>query len=238
MDIIPAIDLKEGQCVRLVRGEMDQSTVYSDSPGDQAAAWENAGANRIHVVDLDGAFAGAPRNGPAIAEIVRRVQARVQVGGGIRDMDRIQAYLDSGVDRVILGTAALEDPDLVAAACERYPGRIVVGIDARDGKVAVRGWAETSDTTAVDLTRRLSAVGVAAVVYTDISRDGMLTGPNFEATQEMADSSPIPVIASGGISSIEDLRRLTGLRNVNGAIVGKALYTGRIDLQEALSLQP
>lgn len=236
MEIIPAIDLKEGQCVRLVRGEMDQSTVYSDSPGDMAARWEQAGASRIHVVDLDGAFAGAPRNGAAVAEIVRRVQVKVQVGGGIRDMERIRAYLDAGVDRVILGTAALEDPDLVATACERYPGRIVAGIDAKDGKVAVRGWAETSDTTAIDLTRRLSAVGVAAVIYTDISRDGMLSGPNFDATQDMADASPIPVIASGGISSLDDLKRLALLRNVTGAIVGKALYTGAIELHEALRL--
>jgi phosphoribosylformimino-5-aminoimidazole carboxamide ribotide isomerase len=234
MEIIPAIDLKNGACVRLIRGEMDQATVYSDNPAETAAKWEAQGASRIHVVDLDGAFQGEPMNLPAIRAIVGAVKARVQIGGGIRDLARIDEYLDSGVDRVILGTIALEDPQLVRAACAKHPGRIVVGIDARDGLVAVRGWAETSKTTAVDLVRELSNAGVAAVIYTDISRDGMLSGPNYEATREMAAASPIPVIASGGISAVEDLLQLTQIPNVQGAIVGKALYTGRIDLADAI----
>ncbi len=234
MEIIPAIDLKEGQCVRLVQGEMDKATVYSDSPGETAARWEAAGAARIHVVDLDGAFDGEPRNLPAIREIVAAVKGKVQVGGGIRTLERIASYLEAGVDRVILGTIALEDPALVEEACRRWPGRIIVGIDAKDGKVAVRGWAEVSATSATDLARRFAEAGVAAIIYTDISRDGMLSGPNLEAMREMTEASPIPVIASGGISEVKDLHDLAAIPRVTGAIVGKALYAGRIDLAEAI----
>jgi phosphoribosylformimino-5-aminoimidazole carboxamide ribotide isomerase len=236
IETIPAIDIKDGRCVRLRQGEMDQVTVYAERPADAAKQWAGFGPRRIHIVDLDGAVQGKPANLPAIEEIVRNVAVKVQIGGGIRNMDTIRAYLDRGVERVILGTIALEDPAFVEEACKAYPGQIVVGIDARDGKVAVRGWAETSDTTAVALAQRLSSAGVAAIVYTDISRDGMMSGPNFEATAEMAQASPIPIIASGGISRIEDLAQLSRIENVVAAIVGKALYTGAIDLKAALAL--
>jgi phosphoribosylformimino-5-aminoimidazole carboxamide ribotide isomerase len=236
MDIIPAIDLKDGQCVRLRQGEFDQVTTYAEDPVAVARRWDAGGPARIHVVDLDGALLGEPKNRGAITGIVAAVKARVQVGGGIRDLATIDAYLGLGVDRVILGTAALENPQLVADACKKHPGRIVVGIDARGGKVAVRGWAETSGTTAVELSHRLADSGVAAIVYTDISRDGMLTGPNLEATGEMARESRIPIIASGGISELQDLRNLAQIPNVQATIVGKALYVGKFTLAEALAI--
>lgn len=236
MQIIPAIDIKDGQCVRLRQGEFDQVTTYAVDPVVAASRWDAANPERIHVVDLDGALEGQPKNRAAIEGIVHAVKAKVQVGGGIRDLATIKAYLDLGVERVILGTVALENPALVAEACRLYPGRIVVGIDARGGKVAVRGWAETSETTAIDLSRRLADAGVTAIVYTDISRDGMLQGPNLEATAEMAAASPVPIIASGGISSLDDLRNLAKINNVTASIVGKALYAGRFTLEEALAL--
>ena len=236
MQIIPAIDIKNGQCVRLTQGEFDQVTTYAENPADAAMKWDAYAPARIHVVDLDGALQGEPRNRQHIANIVAAVKAKVQIGGGIRDLATIQAYLSLGVDRVILGTVALEDPALVEQACRAHPGRIVVGIDARGGKVAVRGWAETSETTAVELSKRLGNMGVAAIVYTDIARDGMLSGPNFEATTEMAQESPVPIIASGGISSLADLEQLAKIANVAGAIVGKALYAGKIDLKQALKV--
>lgn len=236
-EVIPAIDIKDGQCVRLIQGQMDQVTVYHRNPGDVAVHWANAGATRIHVVDLDGAVQGEPRNRRPITEIATRVHAKVQVGGGIRDLGTIDAYLDMGIDRVILGTAALENPSLVERACAKHPGRIVVGIDARGGRVAVRGWAETSAMQAIDLAQQLGSVGVAAIIYTDIARDGMLSGPNLEATASLAAESPVPIIASGGIRSIEDLRALRAISGCVGAIVGKALYTGTIEFPEALQLQ-
>lgn len=236
MQIIPAIDIKDGQCVRLRQGEFDQVTKYAEDPVEVAARWDAFHPERIHVVDLDGALEGQPKNRAAIEGIVRKVKAKVQVGGGIRDLATIKAYLDLGVERVILGTVALENPALVAEACRLYPGCIVVGIDARGGKVAVRGWAETSETTAIDLSRRLADAGVTAIVYTDISRDGMLQGPNLEATAEMAAASPVPIIASGGISGLDDLRNLAKIKNVTASIVGKALYAGRFTLAEALAL--
>lgn len=236
MQIIPAIDIKDGQCVRLRQGEFDQVTKVAENPIVAASRWDAANPDRIHVVDLDGALEGQPKNRAVIEAIVRSVKAKVQVGGGIRDLATIKAYLDLGVERVILGTVALENPALVAEACRLYPGRIVVGIDARGGKVAVRGWAETSETTAIDLSLRLADAGVTGIVYTDISRDGMLQGPNLEATAEMAAASPVPIIASGGISGLDDLRNLAKIKNVTAAIVGKALYAGRFTLAEALAL--
>lgn len=236
MDIIPAIDIKDGACVRLSQGEFDRSTTYAEDPVAVAKKWDASAPARIHVVDLDGALHGEPRNRGLIAGIVKVVKAKVQIGGGIRDLATVRAYLELGIDRVILGTAALENPDMLAEACKAHPGQIVVGIDARDGKVAVRGWAETSGTTAVELAKRLAGIGVAAIVYTDISRDGMLSGPNIAATREMAVKSPVPIIASGGISSLEDLRNLAALPNLSGAIVGKALYAGKFTLPEALAI--
>jgi phosphoribosylformimino-5-aminoimidazole carboxamide ribotide isomerase len=236
MEIIPAIDIKDGNCVRLKQGEFDQVTKYAEVPVDAAKRWDASSPGRIHVVDLDGALEGEPKNRTAITGIVGAVKAKVQVGGGIRDMKTIDAYLGMGVDRVILGTAALENPALVKEACAKHPGHIVVGIDARGGKVAVRGWAETSETTAVELSKQLADYGVSAIVYTDISKDGMLSGPNFEATAEMARQSPIPIIASGGISSLDDLKKLAEIPGVVGAIVGKALYVGKFTLEEALKI--
>ncbi len=236
MEIYPAIDIKDGRCVRLRQGEMDQVTVYNENPADQAAEWEAQGSGWIHVVDLDGAVQGEQVNGKAVEAIVKRVKARVQIGGGIRDMQRIDAYLGMGVERVILGTAALENPQLVREACAKYPGRIAVGIDARGGLVAIRGWAETSATRAVDLAKVLGDAGVSAIIYTDISRDGMLSGPNIPATAEMAGASPIPVIASGGISTLDDLRALAKHPGIVGSIVGKALYNGNIALADALAI--
>jgi len=238
MEIIPAIDLKGGKCVRLVQGDMDKATVFSDDPVATAKRWEACGAARLHVVDLDGAFDGAPKNRSTIEKIVDSLKIPVQVGGGIRRIETIEAYVDLGVDRVILGTVAQKDPELVIKACELYHGRIVVGIDAKSGKVAIKGWAEVTSESAMDLAAEYEDYGVAAIIYTDISRDGMMVGPNIEATRELALSIDIPVIASGGISSLEDIKSILALENdgVEGVITGKAIYSGALRLEDAISL--
>ena len=231
MILYPAIDLKGGQCVRLLRGEMDAATVYGDDPGAQAASFEAAGCGWVHVVDLDGAFAGRAVNAAAVQSILKSVTVPVQLGGGIRDMAAIARWLDAGIRRVVLGTVALRDPDLVKAACRQYPERIAVGIDARGGKVAVEGWAETSEMTATDLALAFEDAGVAAIVFTDIDRDWAMQGPNLEATGALARLLTTPVIASGGVSSLEDLVAIKALEadGVAGAIVGRALYDGRVE---------
>lgn len=236
MIVIPAIDLKDGKCVRLEQGLMERDTVFSDNPGAQARAWQDQGAELLHIVDLDGAFAGEPKNRAAIEAIVRAVSIPTQLGGGIRDIATIEAYLALGISRVIIGTAAQRNPELVKEACLKFPGRIVVGIDAKDGMVAVQGWAEVTGITAVDLARKFEGFGVAAIIYTDISRDGMLQGPNLEATRQLAEAVNIPVIASGGLSTLQDIRDLMTVESagVTGVITGKAIYTGAINLAEAI----
>lgn len=236
-EIIPAIDVLEGRCVRLAQGRFEEATVYGDDPGAVAERFARHGVPRLHVVDLDGARAGRPVNLPALRRVVERAGGiPVQTGGGLRDLASVEAVLAAGAGRAILGTAALRDPELVRTAARRFPERIVVGIDARDGRVAVSGWLETSEADAAELAARFADAGVAAVVYTDIERDGMLTGPNLEATARLAESSGLPVILSGGVASEDDLRRAAKLapRGVAGAIVGRALYTGAVDLSRAL----
>jgi len=236
--LFPAIDLKDGQCVRLKLGEMDQATVFNDDPADQAAQFEAQGFSYLHVVDLNGAFAGKPVNGAAVDAILARVKMPVQLGGGIRDLATVETWLTKGIRRVILGTIAVRDPALVREACKRFPGRIAVGIDAKGGKVAVEGWAETSELTAIDLARRFEDAGVSAIIYTDIERDGILKGLNLPATAELARATSIPVIASGGLASIADVKALMQpeYRLLEGAITGRALYDGRIDPKEALAV--
>jgi phosphoribosylformimino-5-aminoimidazole carboxamide ribotide isomerase len=236
--LFPAIDLKDGQCVRLKLGEMDEATVFNDDPAAQAADFEAQGFTYLHVVDLNGAFAGKPVNGAAVDAILDRVKMPVQLGGGIRDLATIEMWLTKGIRRVILGTIAVRDPALVKEACRAFPGRIVVGIDAKGGRVAVEGWAETSELTAIDLARRFEDAGVSALIYTDIERDGVLKGLNLPATAELARSTAIPVIASGGLASIDDVKALLTpeYRLLEGAITGRALYDGRIDPREALRL--
>jgi phosphoribosylformimino-5-aminoimidazole carboxamide ribotide isomerase len=238
MILFPAIDLKDGQCVRLRRGEMAEATVFNTDPAAQARAFEEAGFDWLHVVDLNGAFAGKPVNASAVEAILSAVHIPVQLGGGIRDLDTVVAWLDKGVDRAVLGTAAVRDPKLVKEAARDFPGCIAVGIDARDGKVAIEGWAETSEMTALDLARRFEDAGVAAIIHTDIARDGVLEGLNLDATAELARSVTIPVIASGGFAGIDDVKRLLEPRHrrLEGAIVGRALYDGRLDAKEALDL--
>ncbi len=238
MILFPAIDLKDGQCVRLVKGEMDQATVFNDEPAAQATEFESQGFEWLHLVDLNGAFAGRPVNGEAVDAILGAIRIPVQLGGGIRDLETIEMWLEKGVTRVILGTAAVRDPDLVIEACRRFPGRIVVGMDARDGRVAVEGWAETSDLSAGDLAARFTDAGVAAIIFTDIDRDGVLQGLNLEATVNLARSTSIPVIASGGLSSLDDIARLLEPENaiLAGAVSGRALYDGRLDPASALAM--
>ena len=238
MIVIPAIDLKEGKCVRLEQGLMDKDTVFNDNPAAQAHAWQEQGAELLHIVDLDGAFAGVPKNRAAIEAILTAISIPSQLGGGIRDIETIEAYLSMGLSRVIIGTAAQRNPHLVKEACLRFPGRIVVGIDAKDGMVAVQGWAEVTDITAVDLARKFEDYGVAAIIYTDISRDGMLQGPNLEATRALAEAVSIPIIASGGVSSLKDIEDLMAIESsgISGVITGKAVYTGAIKLAEAVAL--
>jgi phosphoribosylformimino-5-aminoimidazole carboxamide ribotide isomerase len=235
--LFPAIDLKEGRCVRLIQGDMDKATVFNDDPAAQAAAFEAQGFEWLHVVDLDGAFAGKPMNGAAVDTILARVRVPVQLGGGIRDMKTVEGWLAKGVARVIIGTAAVRDPDFVREAARRHPGRIAVGIDAKNGLVAVEGWAQTSLLTAEELGRRFEDAGVAAIVYTDIARDGILTGLNIPMTLSLARAVSIPVIASGGLASMTDIERLTqpDCAVLAGAISGRALYDGRIDPAEALA---
>jgi phosphoribosylformimino-5-aminoimidazole carboxamide ribotide isomerase len=238
MIVIPAIDLKEGKCVRLEQGLMEKDTVFNDNPGAQARAWQDQGAELLHIVDLDGAFAGQPKNRGAIEEILNAITIPAQLGGGIRDIATIEAYLSLGLSRVIIGTAAQRNPELVREACAQFPGQIVVGIDAKNGMVAVQGWAELTDITAVDLARKFEGFGVSAIIYTDISRDGMLQGPNLEATKALAEAVSIPVIASGGVSSLKDIENLMAIESsgVTGVITGKAVYTGAINLNEAIAL--
>jgi phosphoribosylformimino-5-aminoimidazole carboxamide ribotide isomerase len=236
MLIIPAIDLKEGKCVRLEQGLMDKATVYSEDPATTAKHWESQGAELLHVVDLDGAFAGVPKNLDAIKAIRSAVTMPIEVGGGIRDMSTIRTLVSIGIDRVILGTAAIQNPSFVQAACAVFPGRIIVGIDAKDGLVAIKGWAEVTKVHAIDLAKRMQEYGVIAVIYTDIKRDGMLSGPNLEATKALAEALRIPVIASGGVHTLKDIENLMAVRcnGVTGVITGKAIYSGSLNLREAI----
>ena len=238
MILFPAIDLKNGECVRLVRGDMEQATVFNADPAAQAQKFEAQGFGYLHVVDLDGAFAGAPVNALAVERILAATGMKVQLGGGVRDLRTVAGWLDKGVSRVIIGTAALKDPDFVREAARLYPGRIAVGIDARDGRVAVEGWALQSDVSALDLGRMFEDSGVAAIIYTDIARDGVLMGLNIPQTVALAEALTIPVIASGGLASIEDVKRLLApdCAKLAGAISGRALYDGRLDAAEALAL--
>ncbi len=238
MILFPAIDLKNGECVRLIHGDMEQATVFNTDPAAQAAAFEAQGFTYLHVVDLDGAFAGQPVNADAVRNILARVKMPVQLGGGIRDLRTVESWLKAGVTRVIIGSAALRDPDLVREAARQFPNQIAVGIDARHGLVAVDGWATTSQTTAIELGQRFEDAGVAAIIYTDIMRDGVLKGLNIDETLALANAVSIPVIASGGLASIEDVKRLLepDCARLAGAITGRALYDGRIDPAEALAL--
>jgi phosphoribosylformimino-5-aminoimidazole carboxamide ribotide isomerase len=235
MILYPAIDLKGGQCVRLLRGEMTAATVFGDDPAAQAAKFQTAGCEWLHLVDLNGAFAGTPVNGAAVEAILARITVPAQLGGGIRDMATIAAWLERGLARVILGTVAVENPDLVRQAAKAFPGQVAVGIDARKGFVATKGWATATDIQATDLARRFEDAGVAAIVYTDIDRDGAMAGPNIEATDALARTVSIPVIASGGVSSMADLIALRNTGVIAGAISGRALYDGAIDLAAALA---
>ncbi len=236
MEVIPAIDLLDGKCVRLYQGDYQQSQVFSDNPLEVARQWVNQGATRLHIVDLDGAKQGKPTNLQAIAAIAQDIAIPVQVGGGLRNYESVNQILDLGVERVILGTVAVENPNLVAELTKAFPQSIVVGIDARDGKVATRGWLETSQVEAIDLAQQMANLGVAAIIYTDIHRDGTLTGPNLTALRQLAQAIAIPVIASGGVSSLTDILSLLALEpsGVTGVIVGQALYTGALDLTEAI----
>jgi phosphoribosylformimino-5-aminoimidazole carboxamide ribotide isomerase len=233
MLLIPAIDLKDGACVRLRQGRMDDDTVFSDNPVEMAGKWVSAGGRRLHLVDLNGAFAGTPVNGEVIRAIAKRYpDVPIQVGGGIRDEATIQAYLDAGVTWCIIGTQAVKNPDFVARACKAFPGHVMVGLDAKDGMVAINGWAEVTDIDVIDLARRFENDGVSAIIYTDIGRDGMLQGPNVEATAALANAVNIPIIASGGITDIDDIRALcvADTDNITGAITGRAIYEGTLDL--------
>jgi phosphoribosylformimino-5-aminoimidazole carboxamide ribotide isomerase len=238
MILFPAIDLKDGACVRLKLGDMEQATVFNTDPAAQAHEFETQGFEYLHVVDLNGAFAGQPVNGAAVEAILKTVKMPVQLGGGIRDRAGVEAWLDKGIARVILGTIAVRDPDLVREACKAHPGQVAVGIDARGGKVAVEGWAETSELTTIELARRFEDAGVAAIVFTDIDRDGVLKGLNIESTLALARAVEIPVIASGGLASLDDVKRLLqpDCAILEGAISGRALYDGRLDPAEALKL--
>ncbi|MEQ8604907.1 MAG: 1-(5-phosphoribosyl)-5-[(5-phosphoribosylamino)methylideneamino]imidazole-4-carboxamide isomerase [Marivibrio sp.] len=238
MILYPAIDLKDGQCVRLLRGAMDAATVFNDDPGAQARAFVDAGAPWVHVVDLNGAFAGRPVNADAVEAILAAIgdRAQVQLGGGIRSVEGARAWIERGVSRIVLGTVAVKDPQVVRDCCTAFPGQVAVGVDARDGRVAVEGWAEATEIEALDLVRRFEDAGVAAVVYTDIDRDGALGGVNVEATAELAKAVSIPVIASGGVKDLGDLKALIAAGGIAGAISGRALYDGRLDLREALAL--
>ena len=237
MILYPAIDLKDGQAVRLLHGDMDKTTVFNDNPAAQALEFVEAGCEWLHLVDLNGAFAGAPVNAAPVEEILKQTKVPAQLGGGIRDMATIAAWIDKGLARVILGTVAVENPDLVREAAREFPGKVAVGIDARNGKVATKGWAEETDVMVTDLAKSFEDAGVAAIIYTDILRDGAMKGPNVEATAALAHAVSIPVIASGGVSSLDDLRALKSCgAKLNGAISGRALYDGAINLEEALAI--
>ena len=239
MQILPAIDLKNGKCVRLLQGKKDRETIYSDDPARMALRWQNEGASYLHLVDLDGAFEGTSRNVEAIRSIVEATDIPAELGGGIRDMGAITRLLSLGLDRVILGTAAITEPELVRKAIERFgPQKIVVGIDASKGQVAVKGWEEISEVPALELTLKMKGLGVERIIYTDISKDGMMVGPNIAATKQLAQKSGLKVIASGGISTLEDVQQVAALEpfGIDGMIIGKALYEGAINLKEALTL--
>jgi phosphoribosylformimino-5-aminoimidazole carboxamide ribotide isomerase len=236
MILYPAIDLKDGHCVRLLKGDMDKATVFGDDPAAQARSFVEAGCEWLHLVDLNGAFAGAPVNGAAVEAILSAVDVPVQLGGGIRSLETIEMWLSKGVARVILGTVAVENPDLVREAAALFPGKVAVGLDARNGKVATRGWAEETDIMVTDLATRLEDAGIAAIIYTDIDRDGAMQGPNVTATAALARATSIPVIASGGVSSLKDIEALRDAEGIAGVISGRALYDGAIDLAEALAL--
>lgn len=236
--LYPAIDLKDGQCVRLIKGEMDAATVFNESPAAQARTFEDQGFTHLHIVDLNGAFEGKPVNGAAVDAILEAISIPVQLGGGIRDMATIETWLEKGVSQVILGTVAVTNPDLVREACAAFPGRIAVGIDARDGMVAIEGWAETSDRSAVDLAKMFEFAGVSKIIHTDIDRDGVLKGLNLDASAQLARAVSVPIVASGGLASIEDVRNLLKpeYAMLGGAIAGRALYDGRLNPKEALAL--
>ena len=240
MLLIPAIDLKEGRCVRLKQGLMEQATVFSDSPAEMALHWRNQGARRLHLVDLNGAFAGVPQNFPAIKEILVAVakDIPVQLGGGIRDLETIEKYLDLGLTDVIIGTAAVKNPEFVREACKEFPGQIIVGLDAKDGMVAIDGWATVTEHHVVDLAQRFEDDGVNSIIYTDIGRDGMMSGVNIEATVKLAQSVNIPIIASGGLTNLDDIRALCAVEKegMSGAITGRAIYEGSIDFAQAQKL--
>lgn len=238
MIIIPAVDIKQGKCVRLLQGRMEDTTQYSDDPVKMAQRWEKEGASLIHVVDLDGAFAKEVKNLKTIEAILSGINVPIQVGGGIRDLKTIEMYINMGVARIIIGSEALYHPDFVKNACQKFSGRIVVGIDARNGKVAVEGWSRTSETNAIDLAKKFESCGVAAINFTDIHRDGMQTGPNIEETAALAEAVSIPVVASGGVSTIQDIKNLLKIesKGVTGIITGKALYEGSLDLKEAIRI--
>jgi phosphoribosylformimino-5-aminoimidazole carboxamide ribotide isomerase len=240
MLIIPAVDLKDGKCVRLEQGDMEKSTIFSEAPAKMAAQWAKLGARRLHVVDLNGAVAGKPRNEDAVKSIIASISADipVQLGGGIRDLDTIERYLDDGVSFVIIGTAAVKNPGFLHEACDAFPGHIMVGLDARDGKVATDGWSKLTGHDVIDLAKRFEDYGVEAVIYTDIGRDGMLTGVNIEATVKLAQSLTVPVIASGGLASLDDVKKLCAVENegITGAIAGRAIYQGQLDFAAAQKL--
>ena len=238
MMIIPAIDIKNGKCVRLLQGRMDAETVFSNDPSAMAGQWEDQGAEMLHVVDLNGAIEKSPQNLTSIQRIVDAIRIPVQVGGGIRDMKTIKQYFDIGIAKVVIGTEAIRNPELVRQACKEYPGGIVVGIDARKGRVAIEGWTQTTDIRAIDLARQFEDYGVSAINFTDIHRDGMQTGPNIAETRELAEAVRIPIVASGGVSTLEDIRNLLPLSKsgVIGVITGKALYSGTLNLKEAIDL--
>ncbi len=236
MIVIPAIDLKDGQCVRLLQGRKDAVTAYSNDPASTARRWEECGAKLLHVVDLDGAFTGSQKNLDAIIKIREAVSMEIEVGGGIRDVEKIDELAGAGIDRIILGTAVIGSPFLLIEACRKYPGRVLVGIDAKGGKVAVKGWVEVTEVDAKELAGDVEKNGAAGIIYTDISRDGMLSGPNIRAMKDMVGTVNIPVIASGGVSSIEDIKALKEIKNLWGVITGKAIYTGAVDLKEAIRI--
>jgi phosphoribosylformimino-5-aminoimidazole carboxamide ribotide isomerase len=236
MLVIPAIDLKDGQCVRLLQGRKDAVTAYSNEPAKTAKRWESYGAKLIHIVDLDGAFTGRQTNLDAIMKIRQSVKIPLQVGGGIRNIGNVMNLFSAGIDRIIIGTAAIEDPEFLTYACRNYPGKVLIGIDAKDGMVAIKGWEEVTSLSAKDLVRRLEIFGVAGIVYTDIGRDGMLSGPNIDATRAIVESVTIPVIASGGVSCLDDIHTLMKIENLWGAITGKAIYSGAMDLKEAIRI--
>ncbi len=236
MIVIPAIDLKDGKCVRLLQGRKEAVTVYSEDPVSTAKHWVKCGAELLHVVDLDGAFTGEQKNFDVIVAIRKAIDIPIEVGGGIRDIERIEKLVSLGIDRTIIGTSAAQEPDMIKKACERFPGKTLVGIDAKDGKVAVKGWEEVTGWGAVEFAKKMEDDGAAGIIYTDIARDGMLSGPNLDAMAKMVSELKVPVIASGGVSSIDDIKNLMKIKNLWGVITGKAIYSGTLDLKEAIKI--